>query len=417
MNKQISFFSTAFTGGAGIAAKRLYDGLQGYEATFNFYHAGNFKPPLAAGLTKWTQKIKTSLYYRTIEQKLANRPTGLELFSPATLQYATPIPAQELIATKKTLIQLHWINGMLDIPSFFASIPAHIPIVWTLHDFNTFTGGCHYPSTCRKFETTCKNCEQLGIPSKAMYAFENQQDKANALKNKNLHIVTPSHWLQTKAEKSSVLRHARSFQTISNGLDMQEFKPLDKQLCRQVLEIPLTNFVLAFGAEKLDTTRKGLHYLWEALQLLSKQHIPITLLLFGKNYFIPQDISHAVHVCYVGEVNKGILQRMLYSAADAFILPSLEDNQPLTCLESMSCGTPVIGFREGGLPEMVIHEQTGLLATLGSSEELASAIRYLYTNPMRSKQLGEQARTFALQNFDSNQQAQRYWELYEKLLN
>lgn len=440
MNTKIYFFSTAFSGGAGIAAKRLYDGLQkcsinhdlGYSADFEFMNIGNFAPKPLIGIAKWQQKIKTSLYYHNIEKQLAGRPAGLELFSPTILQHKTPFTNikeankhllsqvhhqvnNQINNHEKVLLHLHWINGMIDIPSFFQSIPKTVPIVWTLHDFNTFTGGCHYPNACRNYETVCKNCMQLGTVGKANFAFQNQQIKYNSLKDRNLHIVTPSYWLQKEAEKSSVLAHAKSFQTISNGIDLEEFKPLNKQDCRKILDIAQDDFVLSFGAEKLDTTRKGLQYLWETLRILMTKNLKITLLLFGKNFFVPQEFSETINICYVGEVNKSVLQRIIYSAANVFVLPSLEDNQPLTCIESMSCGTPVLAFHTGGLPEMVLNHETGFTAVLENSQDLADKICYLYNNPEITKQLSKQARNFAVQNFDVLQQAKKHWELYERI--
>ena len=433
MNSKIYFFSTAFSGGAGIAAKRLYEGLQNYtsnnaskdSADFEFMHIGNFAPKPLIGIAKWQQKIKTSLYYHNIEKQLAGRPAGLELFSPTILPYKTPFANIAQILKQihhqvnhheKVLLHLHWVNSMIDIPSFFESIPKTVPIVWTLHDFNTFTGGCHYPNACKNYETVCKNCVQLGAVGQANFAFQNQQIKYKSLKDKNLHIVTPSYWLQKEAEKSSVLAHAKSFHTISNGIDLEEFKPLNKQDCRKILDISQDDFVICFGAEKLDTTRKGLQYLWETLRILMTKNLKITLLLFGKNFFVPQEFNKTVNICYVGEVNKSVFQRIIYSAADVFVLPSLEDNQPLTCIESMSCGTPVLAFHTGGLPEMVLNHETGFTVALGNAQDLVDKICYLYNNPEITKQLSKQARNFAIQNFDVLQQAKKHWELYERIL-
>lgn len=408
---QIKFFSTAYTGGAGIAAKRLYNGLQSYQADFEFYSLQNFTPSKSQGLKLWLQKIKTSLYYRNLEKQLIGRPTNLEIFSPATLPYQTPFLP---IIDKKTVLHLHWINDLIDFPSFYQSIPSHIPIIWTLHDCNTFTGGCHYTNDCQNFKTTCKNCPQLGIQGSINFANQQQQIKYNSLKNKNLHIVTPSQWLQKEAENSSILQHAKSFQTISNGLDLQEFSPQPKDTCKKLLNIPLTSFVIAFGAEKLNTTRKGLHLLWQALTLLPNL-TDITLLIFGKNFEIPTHLQGKINVCYVGEVNKGLMQRIIYSAADIFVVPSLEDNQPLTCMESMSCGTPVIAFNIGGLAEMIQNNQTGTLSPKGDYTDFAAKIHYLYEHqPIREK-MGNQARNFAEHNFAIAKQAEKYWKLYEKV--
>jgi glycosyltransferase involved in cell wall biosynthesis len=415
MNKKISFFSTSFTGGAGIAAKRIYDGLLSYPADFQLFNLTNFQPLQSNGIEKWKQKIKTSLYYRNVERNLAGRPTGLELFSPATLQHKTPLHNIYQNPKQQTILHLHWINSLLDFPSFFASIPDTIPIVWTLHDFNSFTGGCHYPNICRNFEKDCIQCPQLGTEGKANYAYQNQQIKANCLKNKNLHIISPSNYLLEEAKKSSVFQNVKSFNKISYGIDLQDYKPIAKQDCKKILAIETSDFVIAFGAERLDTERKGVKFLWEALHILVQKNIPITLLLFGKNFHLPKEFENRVRICYVGEVNKSVLQRIIYSAADIFVLPSLEDNQPLTCIEAMSCGTPVVAFGVGGLPEMVKDNETGWTTKVANSTDLADKIAFFYNNPTQREKIGIQARNFAIQEFEITQQAQKHWNLYETL--
>ena len=115
---------------------------------------------------------------------------------------------------------------------------------------------------------------------------------------------------------------------------------------------------------------------------------------------------------YVDSIDR---QRLIYSAADVVIVPSTEDNQPQVGLEAMACGTPVIGFNTCGIPEMVKHQQTGLLAESGNTESLAQQISWIINNPLQRQQMGVEARKMMELEHDANIQASRYAQLYENV--
>jgi glycosyltransferase involved in cell wall biosynthesis len=407
MYPNIHFFGTATTGGAGIAAQRLYESLQGYPAQFSFFTLQNFQPTPPTSWRKWTHKISQSLYYYEVEKYFLGRPAGVELFSPAKLPL--PTPPKNL----PQLFHLHWVNSLIDVPSFFSAIPRHLPIVWTLHDCNTFTGGCHYTNGCKNYESQCKNCPQLGTYQNGKLALEGQIAKYEALKDKNLHIITPTKWLQGIAEKSFVLQNAKSFQTISNGIDTDKFFPVDKNTAKKALQLPENEFVICFGAEKISTQRKGLHLLVQVLALLQQQNIKFHLLTFGKNHELPTANYPHTHL---GEVNSVTLQRLMYAVADILVVPSLEDNQPLTCMEAQTCGTPVAAFAVGGLPEMIIDQHNGILVPPFDLPTMAQGLAALAQSPVLCQKMGANARQYALKHYAAKAIAEKHWTLYQQLL-
>ncbi len=104
----------------------------------------------------------------------------------------------------------------------------------------------------------------------------------------------------------------------------------------------------------------------------------------------------------------------LYNAADTFVLPSLQDNLPNTVVESQACGTPVVGFRIGGVPEMVEHGKTGFLAEAKNSLSLANGIySMMFFDPARQRgYVAEHARAL----FGEEVIAKQYIDVYEKAL-
>jgi glycosyltransferase involved in cell wall biosynthesis len=203
-------------------------------------------------------------------------------------------------------------------------------------------------------------------------------------------------------------------QRIPYGLDVDVFCPRDRQSARRALALPDDAMVLAFGAESLDSHRKGIRYLLEALSLLNARDRVVGL-AFGSGP-IPAGGAPLPRIRKVGYIGDSILQASIYSAADIFVLPSLEDNLPLTGLEAMACGTPVVAFDAGGVPDYVRPGETGLLARAGDAADLARRIDQLLERPHEIRRLGVAARAAAEREFSVEWQAKRYLELYRQAL-
>jgi glycosyltransferase involved in cell wall biosynthesis len=107
---------------------------------------------------------------------------------------------------------------------------------------------------------------------------------------------------------------------------------------------------------------------------------------------------------------------MVYSAADICVVPSLQDNQPNTVLEAMACGTPVVGFDVGGIPEMVRPGITGALARAHDVKGLCTAIIDLLSQPERLARMATSCREIVMKEYPLEGQVRRYLELYEKSL-
>jgi glycosyltransferase involved in cell wall biosynthesis len=303
---------------------------------------------------------------------------------------------------------------MIDIPSFFGSLPDDLPVVWTLHDMNPFTGGCHFSSGCQAFQSACGNCPQIARPHQADLSQQIIRLKQTAVRNKNLHVVAPSQWLTEQARKSSVFSTARSFQTIPYGLDTSSLTPHCRTEARQNFQLPANSFVLGFGADSLSNRRKGFAELFNALQQVRAEQ-PIIAVVFGAGELPALDLP-SVKVVPVGFVRSPEQLARLYSAMNVFVLPSLEDNLPQTGLEAMACGTPVIAFDAGGIPDFVLPNRTGLLAKTGDAADLARQIQSAIDHPETLERWGRQGRQLMLERFNCRSEAKAYAELYYRVL-
>jgi glycosyltransferase involved in cell wall biosynthesis len=279
---------------------------------------------------------------------------------------------------------------------------------------NAFTGGCHYDNGCGKFVNDCGACPQLGSDQQRDLSNRICRRKRKIFKkvdSKELYIVTPSHWLGEQVKRSSALGHFPVFK-IPNGVDTEEFKPQDRLTARQALKISQDDQVLLLVAQSFQYKRKGLNLLIKAVNKLNNPKLKLVLL--GGN-IDPLDTS-IPHI-HLGFIENSQLLSLVYSAADLFVIPSIQDNLPNTVLESLSCGTPVVGFNVGGIPDMVRPEVTGILSPPQDVSGLKSAIAQLLDDPLRRKMMADNCRRIAVEEYSLEIQAHRYIELYKKILN
>lgn len=426
----VSHFNSYLRGGASTAARQLHGALlkQGIESRFQ-YLAGQPERDRGRGdfPTHWRRrggfaKTVDRLRYRAhrvrFKRSLRRDRNGSEIFTTpyARSQTAWPPlehPAAEGDRSRQHVIHLHWIAKFIDVPSFFASIDSQQPVVWTLHDMNALTGGCHFSEHCEQFRRGCGDCPQLRVPSTHDVSAKYFATKRAALAGKNVHVVAPSRWLIELARVSPIFAEANSFTRIPYGMPVDRLYPLEIDEAKAALGIAPEQFVIAFGAMDLANRRKGADKLVAALSAVA--HDPrVTCLVFGSG-----DLNAGSHslppTVHVGHVSDDGLRRQVYSAADVFVLPSTEDNLPLTGLEAMACGTPVIGFDAGGIPDYVIPGRTGLLASNHDAEQLAQCLRHAVEHPDQMRTMSRQARDSIISQYESSLEAGRYIQLYRNL--
>ena len=417
--------NTGLTGGAAVAAMRLHIGLNASGMTSRLWYKplrkGKILPPVArlpgvfpAQLRQrsaWRGPIKRLRHKLEKTLALMGRPPTLEQFNIPWGKGDTPYLSTLFDGD---ILHLHWVNSWLDWPTFFASLPAALPVVWTLHDMNPITGGCHHADGCEAFHDGCGNCPQLKRSGSRDISQRAFADKLLAYRGKNLHIVTPSRWLQKHAERSGLMADAASIRTIHNGLDIEQFAPFDKMAARRELGLPADKTILGFGAPSLKNRRKGFPEFVAAISRLNRP-ADILCLSFGDKVEIPND-ERIPKFHMTGYLHSSSELALVHSAADIFVIPSLAENMPQTAVEAMACGTPVVGFDVGGIPEIVLPGKTGCLAQLGNCAELGSQIQWLIDHPDRRREMGDSARKQIVREFDQRTQTQQYIALYKSII-
>lgn len=309
------------------------------------------------------------------------------------------------------IAHLHWINyemmAILDIARISK------PIVWTLHDMWAFCGAEHYTEDFRwrdGYKTNNRPTYESGFDLNRW----TWQRKLKAWK-KPMHIVTPSRWL-AECARQSVLMQDWPISVIPNALDVDSWQPVEKKLARQLMNLPTDCPLLAFGAMGGgQDPRKGMDLLLKALDHLRGQFQDLQLVVFGQN--APRelpDLGFPIH--YTGHLHDDLSLRVLYSAADAMVVPSRQEAFGQTASEAHACGTPVIAFDTCGLPDIVTHQETGWLAKAFDTEDLARGIQWVLSDATRHADLSLQAREDAEARFSYPVVANQYKNIYCQVL-
>ena len=366
------------TGGAAVAASRLLHALkkQGVEVRMLVRDKRGDNPDVVPlNTTSWKRRRNWLRFaWERFVIFLCNRFSHKNLFQVSIANTGTDISRHPLVL-QADVIHLHWINqGMLSLRDLEKLLALGKPVVWTLHDLWAATAICHYPGACSQYASSCRRCPMLvGHPlwNLASRVFRRKQQ----LGLQRIGFVGCSRWIVSACRKSALLEKA-VFRVIPNPIDVSVFHPFPKPELRAAKHLPTDKKLILFAAAKLSDLRKGANFFVAACRLLSGKFPEAEVLLMG---------SHAAELqaCLplpsraLGYLSSSSEIAEAYAAADVFVVPSLEDNLPNTIMEAMACGTPCVGFRTGGIPEMIEHQRTGYVADSGSAEDLARGIAWV----------------------------------------
>ena len=268
------------------------------------------------------------------------------------------------------------------------------PVIWTLHDCWSFLGS-FYPTHCPA------SSDSLKLELKSFW----QGMKPIQPKN-SLTAVTPSDWMNKQASSS----HWKGFKvrTIQNPIPKSFFEPLDRESCKKALGLSLETPIVLSIAGNLNEERKGGAILKEILESGVKDNCQFLLIGEGNQF-------NDTKIKSLGYVQDEITLRIAYHAADVLLHPAQVDNLPNTVAESMSCGTPVLAFKTGGLPEMVIPNKSGWLVgdmnTKAMIKGLNSILQSNQTNHLR-----ETTKEIAQVLFNEKKVADNYIECFNHSL-
>lgn len=321
---------------------------------------------------------------------------------------------RELARLEPDIVQFHW-SGRGGTPIESLRRLRDYVLVWTLRDMWPITGGCHYSGGCDRYVSGCGACPQLG--SNRTYDISRWQwrRKLRAWRGVPVHYVALSRWIADCARRSP-LTHGNEITVIPNGIDVDRFAPIDKDMARAMWQLPEDKRIVLFGALHSTTDpRKGYRYLREAMNALAEQGWTrrAMVVVFGAS---TGEQLAGFETRYVGVLRDEVSLASLYAAADVMVVPSIEENFGKTAIEALACGTPVAAFNNTGVVDMIDHWVNGYLAQHLSPADLARGIAWCIEQGQRSNGLSRRAREKAVRSFSGREVADRYVRLYERLL-
>lgn len=325
-------------------------------------------------------------------------------------KHATKKLIGRIEAWKPDIIHLHNIHGWyLHIPTLFEYLKkTGIPVVWTLHDCWSFTGGCaHFTfCNCSRWKSGCGMCNNLSD-----YPISSRKDKTQKMWHLkaesfngvgNLTIVTPSKWLASLVKQSFLREYP--VRVINNGIDLDVFKPTPS--CFRS-KYNCANKYIVLGVSFGWGRKKGLDVFCELANKLDNSLYQIVLVGTDEK----TDCLLPKSVISIHRTNDQKELAEIYTAADVFVNPTREENYPTVNMEALACGTPVITFRTGGCPE-ISDDTCGIVVEENDMLALQKAIIGVCEQKTVSK---ENCLKKAIE-FDCHSRYKKYRELYEEIV-
>lgn len=306
------------------------------------------------------------------------------------------------------IIHIHWINrGYLSISSIDKLLKLNKPIVWTLHDSWSMTGGCHMMNECVQYEDSCKNCDMLRIKSFANHFQSKKQKVFNA---DNLYFIAPSSWTKNKAKKSQILKN-KNIAILPNCVDTKVFKKIDKEVAREVFSLPKNKKIVLFYIS--NDPRKGGKYICNTINhFQNNKDNNILFVGFGTSD-LSSTIFKGLDIINIGRINDKYAMSILYNIADVLLAPALEEPFGQTYIESMAVGTPCVGFACSGPLDIIEHKEDGYLADLRNETDVIDGVKFCLDN---SQFLENKAIEKVREKFSFYAVAEMFNEYYKTLI-
>lgn len=401
--------STLQSGGASIAAKRLHQALLDCEIESRILtlekHSNNdgiisYKPFLDFSSKRIIPKIVKGLLYRFgIGMGRWWRMHDEARKNGKDCHYTYPVSPYRVenhpLVRWADVIHLHFCDDFINYPTFFKKVRK--PFVWTLHDKGIVYGGFHYSIDHDRLYSDYKTIEEqfCSIKHRAISSAH------------NLSLVALSDEMLSLTRKVEYLSPLPAYK-IYNAIDTNIFKPSDKQECRLMLGLPIDKTILLFVAENVHNKSKGLHILQKTITELNNDNFVICAI---GNHDERISTEEDIYTLFHGKIAEPSKLAKYYSAADFLVAPSLQEECPLTPLESMACGTPVVAFPSGAMTEY-IHAEQGIVCQEQTQSSLVEGI----TKALNTHYDGNAIRNYVISNFSPKSIVERYINVYNEAL-
>lgn len=372
---------------------------------------------------KYVYKKPKRIYNKIIS--IVHTLTGLKRTKPGyfffyTYEFLPQVPVRRLLSAIEKdydlVLILFW-QGLLS----FSTIKGiynklHCQIHFMGVDYSQMSGGCHFTRDCKRYITGCGYCP--AICSKRKHDFTSYNIKYRERIYKEVKpVVYGNLYMRFFFYRNSYLLKNVRVEPSYDIYDMEEFYPMNKQKLREKYKVPNNKtFTIFIGCQDLNDPRKGMTYLLDSLHtfnngLNNEERKNILLLIAGKSI---EELKSKLDFdyIYVGYVPSSQMPE-LYSLADVYLSPSIDDAGPTMVNQSLCCGTPVVAFEMGTALESIKDKNTGYCAMLRDVDDFAHGIRQIYSLPkVKMQEMRENCRAFAINHFSYSARVKTILEIY-----
>lgn len=318
------------------------------------------------------------------------------------------------------IVHLHNLHLNYFDLSYLPKLSQHFPTIMTLHDMWSLTGHCAYSMECNRWETGCGDCPQLDVypaMSHDQTAY-NWQRKQDIFTKSYVYLTGPSKWMVQTAQESILAPAIIKARVIPNGIDLNIFKPGDKQQARELLNLPEDAFILLFvSASGIQRSSfKDYSTIRKSIEIVAQKGLNRNILLIALGDTEFTEKIGEIEVRHLPHINSSETLAKYYQAVDIYLHASKAESFGLVIAEAQACGTPVIATSIGGIPDTIIDGVTGFLTNPKDAQDMADKIVLMLSSETMIESMGKNSSNFAQNNFGVEQMIQNYLNFYREIL-
>lgn len=340
----------------------------------------------------WGWRSFFSLIKLVLYERLLRQINAIGTFS--VMRYGMPFSRLKEVR-EADVIFIHWVNNnAMSLRGIENILKLGKPTYWYMHDMFPITGGCHHSLTCDGYVKECLQCPLIkSNKCKSVSSKQLRKKLKFWCSFSNLEFVTPSKWLG-ECVKNSKIGHDHRIHVIPNVINTDIYRPLDIDT-KDIWGLNRRKKTILFGAAEINSIYKGAQYAHDCLKGLDPNMYE-GLFIGNINREFIKDLS--INIVETGFLSDDISKVFAYNACDTFIISSIAENYPNMVLEAMACGKPCVGFRSGGIPDLISHKKTGFLTEEKTPDALIKGIDYLFEDQERYSVFSTAARNQIVKN-------------------
>jgi glycosyltransferase involved in cell wall biosynthesis len=354
---------------------------------------------------------------RSAWSRLRGAPTawcGHEVFDfPATWRLL------DLPPERPEILHCHNLHGGYFDLRALSWLSRQLPVVVTLHDMWMLSGHCAYSMGCERWRIGCGHCPDLHrYPAiRCDGTAYNWRRKEAIFRKCRLYVAAPAQWLLQQVEESMLAPGIVESRVIPNGVDLSIFRPMDRDAARTRLGIPTEASVLLFTANGVRRNGyKDYQTIRDAVVRVTERWHAGRVIFIALGEQAPPERIGPAEIRFIPYQTAPETVAAYYQAADIYLHAAHADTFPMTILEALACGRPVVATAVGGIPEQVREDVTGFCVPEGDGAAMAGRVlQLLQDGPLRSR-IGAAAAAEAVRRFDLRRQRDDYLAWYEAIL-